>query len=119
MPSYTSPKAKTQAADNRRNSVAQHYRDLPLIERRRRNKEAKLRRNYGLTLEKFAALLVAQGHRCPGCGTDTPGGRGWNIHHSHRTGRVLAVLCHLCNRASGMLGDDPVRLRRLADINDE
>ena len=85
----------------------------------RYNVQRWLRVRYGLTLEDYDALFKKQGRRCPGCGADTPGGRGWNVHHSHKSDKVLAILCNLCNRGSGLLADDPVRLRRLADINEE
>ena len=119
MSSYVAPIHKARMKKKRSDTAAAAYRALPLTERRRRNKSAKLRRFYGISLEEFDVMLKQQGFRCPGCGTDTPGGRGWNVHHSHKTNKILAILCHLCNRGSGLLADDPVRLRRLAEINEE
>jgi Recombination endonuclease VII len=118
MPSYTSVKHKKNMRQKRNDAAAKAYRDLPLVERRRRNKSSKLRSRYGISIEEFDALLTKQNGRCCCCNTDVAGGRGWNVHHSHKTGSVLAILCHLCNRGSGMLGDDPFRLRRLADLNE-
>lgn len=48
------------------------------------------------------------------------------IHHDHgccpgirSCGKcVVALLCAMCNRAAGMLNDDPEKLRRLADVID-
>ena len=86
----------------------------PLFERR-----IKIKHKYGISLEEFDAILHSQEDCCAGCFKTTPGGLGWTVHHSHRTGKILAILCNLCNGGSGMLGDDPIRLRRLADINEE
>lgn len=100
----------------RRRSIAHEtkkYSSNPLY-----SKDVKYRRRYGISIDEFHQRLDEQDNRCPGCDTDTPGGRGWNVHHDHTTGKIIAILCHLCNRGSGLLGDDPVRLRRLADLND-
>lgn len=35
--------------------------------------------------------------------------------HDHRTRAVRRLLCRLCNSAIGMAGEDPDRLRRMAD----
>ncbi len=83
------------------------------------DKRIKYKWRYNLSLEAFDQILADQGDRCKCCGKENPGGRGWTVHHSHKSGKVLAVLCNLCNGGSGMLGDDPVRLRRMADINEE
>jgi hypothetical protein len=85
----------------------------------RYDKRCHYRKRYQLSLEDFDRMLAAQDYRCLSCGADTPGGRGWNVHHSHKSGAVLAILCNNCNRGSGLLADDPVRLRRLAEINEE
>jgi len=35
--------------------------------------------------------------------------------HDHRTGQFRGLICDPCNRALGFAGDDPARLRALAD----
>jgi hypothetical protein len=75
-----------------------------------------LRRMYGITVAEWQAMLDAQDGRCAVCRTDTPGGRGlFHVDHSHSTGRIRALLCTNCNVALGLVNDDPVRLRALAD----
>lgn len=77
---------------------------------------------YRLTLERFNALLEAQGGICavPHCGATTPGGKGsWHVDHDHRCcpGRyscgkcIRGLLCYNCNIGLGQFGDDPARLR--------
>lgn len=70
---------------------------------------------YGITREEWGALFVAQGKRCPICGTMEPGGRGkWHTDHNHANGEVRGILCNDCNLGLGAFHDDPVRLRRAA-----
>lgn len=73
-------------------------------------------RKYGLTQEGYDKLLADQGGCCPGCGTDEPGAKGWNIDHSHKSGRTRALLCMRCNTVLGLVDEDPAVLRALADF---
>ncbi len=59
---------------------------------------------YGITLEEYEALNVAQDGRCAIC-------RGWegkrlHVDHDHDTGRIRGLLCPRCNRALAQVGDD-------------
>lgn len=76
-----------------------------------------LRTKYGITLENYEDLLVAQLGRCAICQTDDPPIRSgakihWHVDHCHVTGRVRGLLCFRCNQGLGLLGDDPERLRQ-------
>lgn len=65
----------------------------------RRNK---LKREYGLTLEQFDAMLTAQSGLCAICGRSmTPP----HVDHDHTTGAVRGLLCQPCNTALGLLQD--------------
>ena len=79
----------------------------------------RLLRNYGLTKEEFDKLLADQDGRCRGCGTDSPGTKGWCIDHCHQSGRVRALLCTRCNSALGLTGDNPATLRALAEFAEQ
>lgn len=71
---------------------------------------------YGLTLDDFDTLLAAQGGLCAVCRQDPRTGR-WrepHVDHDHSTGKVRGILCHPCNTALGLAGEDPARLRALA-----
>lgn len=70
---------------------------------------------YGLTEEKFVALLEKQGGGCAICGTDKPGGKGtWHVDHDHNCcpGRkvcgkcVRGLLCSHCNTGLGKFQED-------------
>jgi hypothetical protein len=74
------------------------------------DRKSHLKRNYGLTLEAFDALLAAQGGGCAICGrTDAD-----NVDHHHETGRVRGILCFPCNVAVGLLHDNADRARSAA-----
>lgn len=72
-----------------------------------------LRTNYGMGLEDFEVLLVAQNFVCaicavpfdPNVGDLTP-----CVDHSHSTGEVRGLLCRACNLGIGHFKDSPERL---------
>lgn len=73
-------------------------------------------KRYGLTVEKYDALLDSQGRGCAICGSFEPGGYGtWHIDHDHACcpeaescGEcVRGLLCAACNVGIGNLRDDP------------
>jgi hypothetical protein len=94
-------------------------------ERQRRNARARhLLRTFGLTEERFAAMLAEQDGHCAICPADQPGGSGtWHIDHDRRCcpgtrscGQcVRRLLCSNCNRGLGHFRDDPALLRAAAD----
>lgn len=66
---------------------------------------------YGVTRERYEAMLVAQGGRCAICAGSEPGGKGkWHVDHNHATGAVRGLLCLRCNAGLGLFGDDTERL---------
>lgn len=71
---------------------------------------------YGLTPERYSAILRSQGGVCAVCGK-APGGthaRDFRlaVDHCHESGQVRGLLCQKCNRAIGLLGDDPILMRK-------
>lgn len=75
-----------------------------------------LTRRYGMTVEKYNALLEKQGHRCAICrGNKIDKGRKrrFCVDHDHTTGIIRGLLCNRCNRVLGMIQDSPVLLRAL------
>lgn len=63
-----------------------------------------LRREYGISQEQFEELRAVQGSRCAICRR-----RRHDLHvdHNHRSGEIRGLLCGSCNRAIGLLRDDP------------
>ena len=92
---------------------------------RLRDTAAELKWMYGLTPERWREMFVAQGGCCYLCGEplDTERKHGINIDHDHACCRsrrscgscVRGLACHGCNSGIGNFGDDPERLRRVAD----
>ena len=77
-------------------------------------------RNYGITENAYEDLKKAQAHQCALCGGSgfVMGKHGHEklcVDHCHDTGKVRGLLCHNCNRALGLLKDDPGLLRKAAD----
>ncbi len=93
-------------------AVARHARNQANPDQKRRWNLTKL---YGITLEEYEALLVAQGGVCAlNPEHTTPGGKlkHWHVDHDHKTGRVRGLLCRQCNLSLGGLGDDEEGLLR-------
>jgi len=80
-----------------------------------KGRDKNLRHSYGITIQEYNEMLDYQNGKCATCGTTEPGGRksgrggGTNVFvvdHCHTTGKVRGLLCHSCNRAMGLLGDN-------------
>lgn len=68
--------------------------------------DGELRRNYGITLAEYDAMLEAQDNRCAICGrTPEENGKRLAVDHDHETGEVRCLLCSDCNMAIGLLSD--------------
>lgn len=79
--------------------------------------------HYGLKWEEFERLLNAAGHRCQICQqqlianhsrTEGKRSNAACVDHCHETNTVRGILCNRCNRAIGLLGDNPVILDQAA-----
>lgn len=85
-----------------------------------RQKIARLRLKYGLSLEGYSNLMKVQEGRCAIC-QRTPEEahpklpRWLAVDHCHETGRIRGLLCTDCNTSIGKFNDDPARLRRAAE----
>jgi hypothetical protein len=70
-------------------------------------RDANLRALYGISLPHYEGLLHAQEGRCAICGRPPRGKRPLNVDHDHDSGRVRGLLCGNCNRAIGLLDENP------------
>lgn len=87
------------------------------------NRRYMLKSRYGLTDADYDGLVRSQSGMCPICQaapSERSGGKraknstGLYVDHDHVSGKVRGLLCHKCNVALGLLGDDPTRLERAA-----
>lgn len=84
------------------------------------HREIHYKKEYGITLAQFQAMLERQGGKCRLCGKDvTLKQKDAHMDHCHTTGRLRAILCRACNTGVGMLGDSAALLRKAAEYLDE
>lgn len=79
-----------------------------------RSKSNELRRQYGISLEQYNDLLLAQDGVCAICKEPEKRQRySLAVDHCHKTKKVRGLLCRVCNTAIGSLNDDIDRARRM------
>ena len=82
--------------------------ELTAIYGRRSN----LRRFYNLEESEYNDLFDGQNGQCAICSKDLERvSRSTHIDHCHNTGKIRGILCHQCNTAIGLLGDDIEKLK--------
>jgi hypothetical protein len=74
-----------------------------------------LRNKYGLTLEQYDAMLLAQAGLCKICGN----AEAHHVDHCHQSGKVRGLLCINCNHGIGKFKDNPQLLRTAATYLEE
>jgi hypothetical protein len=65
-----------------------------------------LKRTYGLTIETYYSMLLAQDHKCAICKDTLLEDKTTHVDHDHETGKIRDLLCQTCNRGIGSLKDD-------------
>jgi hypothetical protein len=70
-------------------------------------RDANLKALYGISLVQYEQLLEQQGGVCAICGRSPRGRPVLDVDHDHLTGIVRGLLCGNCNRAVGLLDDNP------------
>jgi hypothetical protein len=77
--------------------------------------EARLKKNFGMTLEGYNQILQSQNGKCLICGSSGRGGRSKRfqlfVDHCHKTGKVRGLLCMKCNSAIGYFDEDIARMK--------
>jgi len=68
-------------------------------------------KRHNISVEEFWAIYEEQDGSCPVCNKAIEAENS-AIDHNHKTGEVRGVLCKSCNRALGLLGDNPNNLFR-------
>lgn len=69
--------------------------------------EARLLRDYNLSIDKFNTMLEAQGHRCAICEHEFKTMKNTHVDHCHASGVVRGLLCGKCNMGLGLFRDKP------------
>lgn len=68
----------------------------------------RLKKRYGLTMDKYHALLNFQNDACALCKRHKSMNElGIHVDHNHANERVRGLLCPSCNQALGLLQDNP------------
>lgn len=80
-----------------------------------KSRAGKLKRNFGITVEDYDALLREQGGVCAICKGTNSSGRRLGVDHCHATGKVRGLLCCLCNSGIGKLQDSLELVETAAD----
>lgn len=72
-----------------------------------KERNRKLLRIYGISLEQYKQMRIDQNHKCKICEVDelNAGKKGLVIDHNHETGQIRGLLCGSCNRALGYFKD--------------
>jgi len=116
--------------DCRRKQSSSHYHANPEQHRawRRANarrlfllrRDNEMKKKYGISLMLYDEMTMTQCGTCAICAELPAGGRSERlyVHHCHKTGRFVALICGRCNTGLGTFNDDPILLRRAADVHE-
>ena len=106
--------------DNARGTQRRAYAKDP-EKQRETLRRSRIRTKYGIEYEELLAMLETQKWQCKVCDKalavrtfDRRKGNVACIDHDHATKKIRGILCSHCNRALGLLGDDPVKLDKAA-----
>lgn len=113
---------KERIAAQRKEYCANYYKenkDKISKHRKTYKREYDLKRNFGLTVSEYDAMLEAQKGCCAICATPQsllP--IRLAVDHCHKTGKIRGLLCNPCNKGIGNLKDDKqVILNALTYLN--
>lgn len=81
----------------------------------RRNYVARLKREYGITMAEYEALVQKQDGLCAICRFPPREGHRLAVDHDHETGQIRGLLCDRCNLVLGMLESSPGALQRATE----
>jgi hypothetical protein len=94
--------------------VTEKYKEDPSLYR-----EQHLQRSYGIGRNDYDNLLKEQDNKCAICNSSDPKGKHNNnyfpVDHCHTTGKVRGLLCHNCNTALGLVGDNIDTLHKMIE----
>lgn len=82
---------------------------------RRKRRTIALRYKYGITADDYDQMWVEQEGRCAICVVAFDSEADGHVDHDHATKRVRGLLCGPCNKALGLMRDDPATLRAASE----
>ena len=88
-----------QENPERLNAYRREYRRRP--DRKRADRDAHLRRKFGIGIDDYERMLSEQSSGCAICRAPGPEEGSLHVDHDHVTGRVRGLLCVSCNNALG------------------
>jgi len=71
-------------------------------------------RLHGIEPELYEKMFVLQDNVCAICHKECVSRRRLSVDHDHETGEIRGLLCAKCNRAIGLLRDDPALVEEAA-----
>jgi hypothetical protein len=81
--------------------------NLAPVAKARYIRDANLKALYGISLRSYEDMLRRQDGVCAICARPPRGKRPLDVDHDHVNGRVRGLLCGNCNRAIGLLEENP------------
>ena len=101
-----------QANPERVNATQRSRRAKPEVKLQAR--AAHLMRKYGMTIERYDAMLEEQGSGCFICSRPPREDISLHVDHDHATGKVRGILCFCCNNALADFQENPALLAKAA-----
>ena len=77
----------------------------------RREKNTRLKNDFGITIEKYEEMLKNQNGVCKICNNPEKKGKNLAVDHCHKTSIIRGLLCSNCNTGLGKFEDDVERLK--------
>ena len=74
--------------------------------------EYNLKKKYGIIYAEYEKMLTEQKGLCAICGKAEAENKRLAVDHCHRTGKIRSLLCGKCNKAIGLLDDDPELMKQ-------
>ena len=98
-------KAKINAERRRRYATDPEFRAAARADSKKSSRKSLLKKNYGMSLEEYAAKLAGQGGVCVICLEGHE--KSLCVDHDHKTRKLRDLLCTNCNVGLGNYNDDP------------
>ena len=73
---------------------------------RKQQRERRLKKDFGLSLEHYDELLQQQNNVCAICGNPNQTKGPLAVDHNHNTGKIRELLCIRCNMGLGAVNED-------------